>query len=135
MACRWKNVTRSASAVGAVLVAVVLRMGAAGANAPTPPRTLSGKGSAPGATVCVTRLEDGRFTLRLTGFKPESRYNWRAVDVPYGVSGSKVDSDGTTDHASGLHPPHLKRATVPNGLTVIGIAKDGKSVRLRIGQL
>lgn len=85
--------------------------------------------------MCVTRLEDGTFTFRLTGFKPESRYSWHAIGFGYGVSGSKVDSDGTTDHATGLLPPHLKRGTVPNGFTVSGISKDGTRVRLRIRQL
>ena len=58
-------------------------------------------------------FEDGTFTFRLTGFEPESRYSWRAVGVAYGVSGAKVDSDGTTDHATGLLPPQLKRVSVP----------------------
>jgi hypothetical protein len=82
----------------------------------------------------VTRLEDGTFTFRLTGFKPESKYSWRGVGFSPGVSGLKVDSEGTTDHATGLLPPRLKRAAVKNGLTVTGIAKDGSRVRLRLRQ-
>ena len=127
--------TRFPTAVVTASVVVLLAAGAAVVATPSAARECQAKASSRGATVCLTQREDGTFTFRLTGFKPESRYSWRANCFSYGVSGLRVDSEGTTDHATGLLPPRLRAAAVQNELTVTGIAKDGSRVRLRLRRL